>query len=167
MAKRDKEHLTAVIESPLRWPDGWPRTPIKDRESRSSWKRTKSQYLEGVTAELQRMGATKVVISFHGDDRQRLDPGVAVWFALQVSEDFSWQQTGRGIAASGIYGGAGRTSCAIGITIEGSGVGTMEAEASRLSREVHRRFAGAWGTGLKTVIHYNRMPLHECGQGDL
>lgn len=52
---------------------------------RENWADTRKR----LTNELQRIGATSILIT-HAED-QRMDPGVAVWFS-QTKEDFSWQQ---------------------------------------------------------------------------
>jgi hypothetical protein len=78
-------------QHPLRWPEGWGRTLLEHRKSRSHWKKPFSFYREQVTKELQRLGASAVTISRHDPTKERMDPGVAVWFSLKPSEDFSWQ----------------------------------------------------------------------------
>jgi len=81
---------TDVIEElKLRWPDGMERTRIKERKPQHSWKKTRLEYHNMLAAELEKMGATSVLITRTGDDR--LDPGVSVWFSLK-KEDFTWQQ---------------------------------------------------------------------------
>lgn len=87
---------------PLRWPEGWPKTPSDKRSRGYQFKRT-GNYLptfahgrEGLLAELDRLGARNIVISSSIDvradgaprqgvdpDRFTLrDPGVAVYFYL-------------------------------------------------------------------------------------
>ena len=39
-----KRDLAPSIEATLRWPDGWPRTLIDQRESRSAWKKPVMEY---------------------------------------------------------------------------------------------------------------------------
>jgi hypothetical protein len=73
---------------PLKYPDGWERTRIQDRKPNAAWKKNYKQYRESVVKELERMGATSVLIS--RSDNERTDPGVAVWFSLKKA-DFSWQ----------------------------------------------------------------------------
>lgn len=89
--KKNKEVLHANETTPLKWPEGWPRTQIKDREGRASWKRTFREYRDEVALELQRMGATHVSITYNDGDRSRLDPGVAVWFSMEPQANFDWQ----------------------------------------------------------------------------
>lgn len=80
-------------ETPLKWPDGWPRTLIGDRQERSQWKKNTQHYREQVTQELHRLGATAARITSNPYDKQRLDPGVAVWFSMKKTDDFAWQKT--------------------------------------------------------------------------
>lgn len=83
--------LEARDESPLRWPEGWSRTLIDNRKSQGSWKKPYSHYREAVIQELQRMGVSSVTFSRNGSDKERLDPGVAVWFSIKPVADWSWQ----------------------------------------------------------------------------
>ncbi len=83
--------LDAREESPLRWPEGWSRTLIENRKTQASWKKPFSFYRDAVVHELERMGVNSAVISRNDLAKERLDPGVAVWFSLKPSEDFSWQ----------------------------------------------------------------------------
>lgn len=78
-----------VEEAVLRWPDGCDRTRIKERKTQAAWKFGVAKYRDGLVKELERMGATSILISRSPDER--LDPGIAVWFSLK-KEDFSWQQ---------------------------------------------------------------------------
>lgn len=78
-------------QQPLKWPEGWSRTLIDHRKTQASWKKPFSFYREQVMKELERMGVSAVTISRQDSSKERLDPGVAVWFALKVTEDFSWQ----------------------------------------------------------------------------
>jgi hypothetical protein len=85
---------------PLSWPEDEPRTRPQDRETRTAWKRTATQYRDGLQDELTRMGAESFVISSNVQVSDRgsmvkgiepLDVGVAVYFSLKVKEDFAWQ----------------------------------------------------------------------------
>lgn len=94
---------------PLRWPDGWPRTPSHKRQSGNqfgrmvqrdgqSWRRrtklSPGAAQGGLIDELRRLGAKSVVISSNvplrldglmradAADRHYDDPGVAVYFSL-------------------------------------------------------------------------------------
>lgn len=81
--------LDLVEEAKLQWPDGWERTRIQDRKAQSAWKRPYSHYRDSLVKELQRMGATSILLT--RSPNERLDPGVSVWFSLK-KEDFSWQE---------------------------------------------------------------------------
>lgn len=86
MPKRD---LSPAIEASLRWPDGWPRTLIEHRQSRSAWKKPVMEYQKAITKELIAMKVTAASITFNPSSSR--DPGVAVWYSLQSAEDVSWQ----------------------------------------------------------------------------
>ena len=81
--------LQPMIESTLRWPDGWPRTLIEHRESRSAWKKPVMEYQKAITKELIAMKVTAASITFNSASSR--DPGVAVWYSLESAEDVSWQ----------------------------------------------------------------------------
>jgi len=83
--------LDVKDESPLRWPEGWSRTLIESRKSQASWKKPFSHYRDEVIKELERMGVSAVTISRNDISKERLDPGVAVWFSMKPPADFSWQ----------------------------------------------------------------------------
>lgn len=78
--------------SPLKWPEGYSRTLIGDRRSQGSWKKPWSVYVKGVSEELRRFGAAAVQITRNPSSDERYDPGVAVWFSLKQTQDFSWQK---------------------------------------------------------------------------
>lgn len=78
-------------ETPLRWPEGWSRTLIDQRKNQGSWKKPFNIYREAVIKELERMGVSSVTISRNDSAKERLDPGVAVWFSIKATADFSWQ----------------------------------------------------------------------------
>jgi hypothetical protein len=79
--------------SPLQWPDGWPRTAIKDREARPAWKKTERQAIDTLEVELKRFGVLAVSITRKdpADIRTAPDPSVAVQFSRKRDDDFSWQ----------------------------------------------------------------------------
>jgi hypothetical protein len=84
-------NLEIEDESPLKWPEGWSRTLIDQRKNQSSWKKPYSHYRDAVIQELKRMGAKSVTISKNDTGKERLDPGVAVWFSMKVTSGYSWQ----------------------------------------------------------------------------
>lgn len=90
---KDKTENKLQVESlvPLKWPKDWTRTPISERKPQAAWKKSLVIYEQGVTQELSRLGAVSATISHHEAFKERLDPGVAIWFALKKKEDFSWQ----------------------------------------------------------------------------
>jgi hypothetical protein len=79
---------------PLAWPEGWPRTPLQNRESRPAWKKTERHAVDALELELKRFGAVAPVITRRDPDdlRSAPDPSIAVWFSRRRGEeDFSWQ----------------------------------------------------------------------------
>jgi hypothetical protein len=85
---------------PLSWPEDEPRTRPQDRKQRKSWKCTATQYRDKLQDELTRMGAESFIISSNVQVSERgsmvkglepLDVGVAVYFSMNVKEDFAWQ----------------------------------------------------------------------------
>ena len=86
---KTRHELTPAIETTLRWPDGWPRTLIEHRETRSAWKKPVIEYQRAITKELVAMKVTAATITFNPPDVR--DPGVAVWYSLRTAEDVSWQ----------------------------------------------------------------------------
>ena len=86
-----KTKLEVKDEVPLKWPEGWSRTLIEQRKTQGSWKKTFSHYRDAVISELERMGCTAVTISRNDSGKERIDPGVAVWFSMKPTSDFSWQ----------------------------------------------------------------------------
>ena len=85
---------------PLQWPDGWVRSRPTHRRSNNAWKKTFGVYRDHLVDEIERLGATTLVISTNvpltlkGLPREGftpIDPGVAVYFGRPTREDFSWQ----------------------------------------------------------------------------
>lgn len=81
--------IDVIEETKLKWPDGAERTRIKDRVGAARWKKSWSECKKVLADELQRLGATSILITRSVDER--LDPGVSVWFS-RTTEDFSWEQ---------------------------------------------------------------------------
>lgn len=86
---------------PLAWPDGWPRTLLRDRRQNKVWKDTLLQSAEKLRKELHKSKALSFVISSNlppagkgfADVPAPSDTGVAVWFSRERSDDYSWQET--------------------------------------------------------------------------
>ncbi len=78
-------------EAPLKWPEGWSRTLIENRQPKSAWKKPLAHYRDAVIHELELMGVSAVTISRNDGDLGRRDPGVAVWFSIKPVQDWSWQ----------------------------------------------------------------------------
>jgi hypothetical protein len=79
------------IKTPLRWPDGWRRTLIEKRSANKSWKKPLSFYTSGIGRELERMKATKIVLTCNEAVLEGRDPGAAVWFQMPTDQNFEWQ----------------------------------------------------------------------------
>lgn len=86
---------------PLTWPEGWPRTLLRDRRDRKAWKDTLLQSATKLRKELHRSKALSFAICCNippsGDKYVDVpappDTGVAVWFSRQRDDDYSWQET--------------------------------------------------------------------------
>lgn len=89
MAKQ--EAIRVNEQSPLKWADGWDRVLIGDRKNMKAWKKPFTYYKEALVAQLERLGANEVVISFNTGDDARRDPGVTVYFSKPMVENFDWQ----------------------------------------------------------------------------
>jgi hypothetical protein len=83
-----KPGIEVVEELKLKWPDGIDRTRIKDRVGQGRWKEGWAETRKRLVLELERLGATSILITRHEDEKE---PGVAVWFS-RAKEDLSWQQ---------------------------------------------------------------------------
>jgi hypothetical protein len=86
---------------PLNWPEGWPRTLLRDRRSNKAWKDTLLQSATKLRKELQKTKVLSYVISSNippsgnnfADVPTPADTGVAVWFSRERKDDYSWQET--------------------------------------------------------------------------
>lgn len=78
--------------TPLKWPEGFGRTLIEDRKDQRQWKKQYSVYAKAVVEELRKFNAGAVTITRNSAADEKYDPGVAVWFSLKRTEDFSWQR---------------------------------------------------------------------------
>lgn len=83
-----KSELEVKTESPLRWPDGYPRTLIDHREDRKAWKKHVAEYQKAIAGELDKMKVTAAVLTCSDNPR---DPGIALWYSLESFDDTSWQ----------------------------------------------------------------------------
>lgn len=93
---------------PLQWPAGWPRT--KNRQ-RASFRMTPGAITDHLFDELDRLGATGIVIStnrapYSRSKAQPEDPGVAVYFTLKEHQQCipcdKWDRTEDNIHAVGL-----------------------------------------------------------------
>jgi hypothetical protein len=93
MKKGEKKSRTVEVAdtTPLKWPEGYGRTLINDRQDRAAWKKQYSIYKDAVVSELELLGASAVTITRNLPSDERMDPGVAVWFSRKRSQDTSWQ----------------------------------------------------------------------------
>ena len=83
--------VTLKEEHPLKWPEGWEHTPLGNRKSQNAWKKTLRQYKEALEKEFSKVGVTDVLLTYNPSPSDRMDPGVAVYFAKRVKEDYTWQ----------------------------------------------------------------------------
>ncbi len=84
-----------TVAYPLKWPDGWERTPSHRRSNYSRFKTTFEQARQRLSDELRLLGAKNIVISTNlelrrdGQPRAEMarrkmaDPGVAVYFTYR------------------------------------------------------------------------------------
>jgi hypothetical protein len=80
------------VVTPLKWPDGWPRTLPEKQEDQKSWKQGMSFYRDALETELKRMDAVAAMLTYN--DTGSRDTGVAVWFSRpRDDQDFSWRDT--------------------------------------------------------------------------
>lgn len=77
--------------TPLRWPEGWPRTMPETQTFQAQWKKSRVFYVDALELELKRIGTTSCILTFNESGSR--DPGVAVWFSRKREEDFSWRTT--------------------------------------------------------------------------
>lgn len=84
--------VTVTEKSPLEWPAGWERCRIQDRKARGGWKKSFRQYRDAVSKELDRMGASEMLVSFNPAPSDRMDCGVAVYFSKIAVENYEWQE---------------------------------------------------------------------------
>ena len=86
---------------PLSWPSGYKRTRPQDQLPNKQWKHPIAKYQEALVKELERMGASTMLLSTNVPVGMRgqlisgttvRDPGVAIYFNLKGKDDFSWQQ---------------------------------------------------------------------------
>lgn len=87
-----------IVEYPLRWPDGWPRTPARDRDAGYKFKEGHSRNMvrldtarRKLAEELVRLGTPNPVVSMSrgtgtGDNDSAQDPGVALYFTMNGRE---------------------------------------------------------------------------------
>jgi hypothetical protein len=86
---------------PLTWPEGWPRTLLRDRRQNRAWKDTLLQSAEKLRKQLAKSKVLSYVITCNippsgknfMDVPEPPDTGVAVWFSLELADDYSWQET--------------------------------------------------------------------------
>lgn len=81
-----------LVQSPLKWPQGRPRTMIGARIDRKAWKLTTAQYKDRLDTELIRMKVRAAVLTIN--EAGSRDPSAAVYFTRPpAADDFSWQDT--------------------------------------------------------------------------
>ena len=114
-----------VEKFPLVWPDGWPRTLLREREERKAWKKTERQAIADLELELKRFGVLAVTMTRKdpADFRSAADPSVAIYFSRRKEDDFSWQ-------------------AALGITNPAPTVDEIESAFNKLARKHHPDLGG-------------------------
>jgi len=114
-----------IEKYPLQWPGDWPRTLLKDRETRKAWKKTERQAIADLELELKRFGVLAATLTRKDrqDFRSAADPSVAVYFSRQREDDFSWQT-------------------ALGITNPSPTIEEIEGAFNKLARKHHPDLGG-------------------------
>lgn len=141
-------------ESHLKWPEGWPRTRLQDREKRPAWKKSYIDARESLVKELVRLGATSYLIT--RNDPNSEDAGIAVYFSLKPTNQYGWQE------ALGFIGeiptivqiDAAYRQRALKVHPDGP---TPDGPLFQTLTE-HRDRARAWARGEQTVEHEKVMP---------
>jgi hypothetical protein len=144
-------------DTPLRWPDGWPRTRFQDRETRPAWKKTYAQAVESLVRELQRLGATSYLLT--RNLAQTEDSGIAVYFTLQPVNQYGWQEA---LGFIGEIPTVQQIDRAYMDKIRSTGChsdGPKPDMALFVSLTEHRDRARAWARGEQTVVHDKVMAL--------
>jgi hypothetical protein len=153
MAKFSKQ-LEGQHEKPLKWPEGWPRTRLQDRETRPAWKKNQAESVASLVKELERLGATSYMITTNETHSE--DSGVAVYFSLKPTNQYAWQE-------------------ALGFIGEIPTVAQIDAAYMSKAKRVHpdgptpditmfhaltehRDRARAWARGSQTTEHEKVMP---------
>lgn len=89
MADNDNPHY------PLRWPAGWPRTPVDERRPHSSYKASAEKTRRGINDEIRKLGGSDPVLCsnvavrqdgtpYADQSRRKItDPGVACYFQMK------------------------------------------------------------------------------------
>ncbi len=84
-----KHKLELHTENPLKWPEDRPRTRFQDRESRSAWKLSYGDSMNGLRRELELLKATSALVTHNSQGHE--DGGVAVWLSRKPVDDYGWQ----------------------------------------------------------------------------
>jgi len=79
-------------ETTLRWPEGYTRTFLSDREDKNQWKKPFDFYSAQLEKELRKNDVISYVLSRNAGAQAERDPGVALYFSRQAEQDFSWQK---------------------------------------------------------------------------
>jgi hypothetical protein len=146
--------LEGKDESPLRWPDGWPRTRFQDRATRPAWKKSYADSVAGLVKELQRLGATSYLITRNAAHTE--DSGVAVFFTLQPVNQYGWQEALGFIGEIPTVQQIDRAYMEKAKRVHPDGP-TPDLPLFQALTE-HRDRARAWARGEQTVVHDKVMP---------
>ena len=97
--KRAAPKLQIKLSSPLKWPEGQEQTLLDRRMAKNGWKLPLQKYVDRLALQLEKLGIESAELTFNPAPTDRIEPGVALYFAQPQSSDYSWQ-VGLGIDKS-------------------------------------------------------------------
>lgn len=79
-------------EYPLKWPEGYTRTLLSDREDKNQWKKPFDFYMAQLEKELRKNDVISYALTRNMGSMSDRDPGAALYFSRKAEQDFSWQK---------------------------------------------------------------------------
>lgn len=89
---KKQEEVKLKEQNPLKWPEGWHRTLLNNRQNNAKWRLTFHDYMRLLDKELARMDVTHAMLTRNVGPIESRDPGVALYFSRHIEQDFSWQE---------------------------------------------------------------------------
>lgn len=78
-------------EYPLKWPEGYTRTLLNDREAKNQWQKGLDFYIAQLDKELKHNDVVYSMLTRNTGPLATRDPGAALYFSRKAEPDFSWQ----------------------------------------------------------------------------